>query len=184
MNTPTQRWRLAGTLVALALLLSPCGCKPKPSGDANPAAARTELVPLTNMVAIKAGTFLRIRFPVTITRDYWIGKYEVTQGEFAAVLGRNPSHFRGDLNRPVEKLSFFDASNYCATITLREREAGRLPAGYEYRLPSEGEWEYACRAGATNLYGEAVRKRSAPVKGEGRAGSRNDSTPVGRRGSK
>ena len=105
------------------------------------------------MVAIKAGTFLRIRFPVTITRDYWIGKYEVTQGEFAAVLGRNPSHFRGDLNRPVEKLSFFDASNYCATITLREREAGRLPAGYEYRLPSEGEWEYACRAGATNLYG-------------------------------
>ena len=153
MNTPTQRWRLAGTLVALALLLSPCGCKPKPSGDANPAAARTELVPLTNMVAIKAGTFLRIRFPVTITRDYWIGKYEVTQGEFAAVLGRNPSHFRGDLNRPVEKLSFFDASNYCATITLREREAGRLPAGYEYRLPSEGVWEYACRAGATNLYG-------------------------------
>jgi len=105
------------------------------------------------MVVIKPGTFMRIKFPVTITRDYWIGKYEVTQGEFAAVTARNPSHFTGDSNRPVEKITFFDASNYCATVTLRERKAGRLPASYEYRLPTEAEWEYACRAGSTNLFG-------------------------------
>jgi formylglycine-generating enzyme required for sulfatase activity len=104
------------------------------------------------MVPLKAGTFMRIKFPVTITRDFWIGKYEVTQGEFATVTGRNPSHFTGDSNRPVEKVTFFDASNYCAAVSLRERKAGRLPDGYEYRLPSEAEWEFACRAGSTNRF--------------------------------
>jgi formylglycine-generating enzyme required for sulfatase activity len=104
------------------------------------------------MVAIKAGTFMRIKFPVTITRDFWIGRYEVTQAEFMSVLGRNPSHFAGDSNRPVEKVSFFEASNFCFTVTLRERKAGRLTSDYEYRLPTEAEWEYACRAGATNLF--------------------------------
>jgi formylglycine-generating enzyme required for sulfatase activity len=104
------------------------------------------------MVAIKAGTFLRIKFPVTITRDFWLGKYEVVQSEFLAVMGRNPSHFTGDSNRPVEKVTFFDAAAYCSALTQRERGAGRLPEGYEYRLPTEAEWEYACRAGTTNLF--------------------------------
>lgn len=105
------------------------------------------------MVPIQAGTFVRLKYPVTISRDYWLAKYEVTQGEFMAVLGRNPSNFAGDTNRPVEKVTFFDALNYCATLSQREREAGRLPAGYEYRLPTEAEWEYACVAGTTNRYG-------------------------------
>jgi formylglycine-generating enzyme required for sulfatase activity len=76
----------------------------------------------------------------------------VTQGEFQGVLGRNPSHFTGDPNRPVEKVSFFDATNYCWTISQRERQAGHLPTGYEYRLPTEAEWEYACRGGTTNVF--------------------------------
>jgi formylglycine-generating enzyme required for sulfatase activity len=147
-----HQWRLetilSGAFVALAILWCQLGCKPKSPG----ADTAATLVPLTNMVAIKAGTFMRIKFPVTLTRDYWLGKYEVTQREFAAVTGRNPSHFTGDSNRPVEKITFFDASNYCATVTARERKAGRLPAGYEYRLPTEAEWEYACRAGSTNLF--------------------------------
>jgi formylglycine-generating enzyme required for sulfatase activity len=112
----------------------------------------TEVVPLTNMVAIQGGTFLRIKYPVTISRNYWLGKYEVTQGEFLAIMGQNPSHFPGDTNRPVEKITFFDASNYCARLTRRERELGRLPTGYEYRLPTEAEWEFACRAGTTNQF--------------------------------
>ena len=147
-----RRTRHSVVLLIFALLLCQFGCKPKSSGETDAASTKAELIPLTNMVAIKAGTFMRIKFPVTITRDFWIGKHEVTQAEYAAVVGRNPSHFTGDSNRPVEKVTFFDASNYCATVTQRERQAGRLPAGYEYRLPSEGEWEYACRAGATNLY--------------------------------
>jgi formylglycine-generating enzyme required for sulfatase activity len=104
------------------------------------------------MVAIKAGTFLRIKYPVTLTHEFWIGRYEVTQREFAALMGRNPSHFQGDPNRPVEKVSFQDASQYCVELTRRERDGGRLPAEFEYRLPTEAEWEYACRAGSTNRF--------------------------------
>lgn len=151
---------ILGNLLLLVLLgVSQTGCDRKPgaAGQGEPLATTTQppkplLIPLTNMVAIKAGTFMRIKFPVTITRDFWIGKYEVTQGEFAAVMGNNPSHFAGDTNRPVEKVSFLDASRFCLLTTERERQAGRLPAEYEYRLPYEAEWEYACRAGTTNLY--------------------------------
>ncbi len=141
---------MLGALFSVVGLFFLVGCGPDQAGEGRPAGPK--LVPLTNMVAIRAGTFQRIKFPVTITRDFWIGRCEVTQAEFASVTGRNPSHFGGDSNRPVEKVTFLDASNYCAAITARERKAGRLPEEYEYRLPSEAEWEYACRAGSTNLF--------------------------------
>jgi formylglycine-generating enzyme required for sulfatase activity len=114
--------------------------------------AAPALVPITNMVLIKAGTYMRIKFPVTITRDFYLGKFEVTQSEYEKLMGRNPSHFTNDVNRPVEKVTWNDATNYCATLTKRERDAGHLPADWEYRLPTEGEWEYACRAGSTNQF--------------------------------
>jgi formylglycine-generating enzyme required for sulfatase activity len=78
-----------------------------------------------------------------------MGKSEVTQAEYQAVIGSNPSHFAGDSNLPVESVSWVDATHYCATLTARERAAGRIPDGYLYRLPTEAEWEYACRAGTT-----------------------------------
>jgi formylglycine-generating enzyme required for sulfatase activity len=74
-----------------------------------------------------------------------MGKYEVTQGEYLAVMGSNPSFFTGDTNRPVERVSWFDATNYCGTLTQRERVAGRIATNSVYRLPTEAEWEYACR---------------------------------------
>src|SRR6266699_1820647 len=158
MKRPRAAAALTECLLILLLGLVQLGCDSRTStAFPNPASPPTappkaSVVPLTNMVLIKAGTFRRIKYPVTITRDFWIGKYEVTQGEFVAVLGRNPSHFPGDPNRPVEKVTFVDATAYCSAVTQREREAGRLPTGYEYRLPSEAEWEYACRAGTTNLF--------------------------------
>jgi formylglycine-generating enzyme required for sulfatase activity len=85
---------------------------------------------------------------VTITRGFWMGRYEVTQAQYRKVMGNNPSHFSGD-NLPVELVSWHDATNYCGKLTEQERAAGRLPAGYVYRLPTEAEWEYACRAGTT-----------------------------------
>ncbi|MGA3283718.1 MAG: choice-of-anchor tandem repeat GloVer-containing protein [Verrucomicrobiota bacterium] len=118
------------------------------------------------LVWIPAGTFLmgspateQDRLPdegpqtlVTLTRGFFIGRYEVTQGEYAAVTGVNPSAFAGDTNRPVERVSWNDATNFCLQLTAQESAAGRLPAGYAYRLPTEAEWEYACRAGTTTRF--------------------------------
>jgi formylglycine-generating enzyme required for sulfatase activity len=89
---------------------------------------------------------------VTLTRGFWIGKYEVTQGEYLAVTGTNPSVFPGDLSRPISSVSWPDATNYCWMLTQRELAAGRIPAGSQYRLPTEAEWECAARAGTTTRF--------------------------------
>jgi formylglycine-generating enzyme required for sulfatase activity len=89
---------------------------------------------------------------VTITRGFWMGRYEVPQAEYQALMGSNPSFFTGDLNRPVEQVSWYDAANDCAKLTGAQRAAGRLPGGNVYRLPTEAEWEYACRAGTTTRF--------------------------------
>jgi formylglycine-generating enzyme required for sulfatase activity len=82
---------------------------------------------------------------VTISKGFWMGKYPVTQGEYLAVIGSNPSGFTGDTNRPVETVSWFNATNYCGKLTQNERAAGRISTNSVYRLPTEAEWEYACR---------------------------------------
>ena len=120
------------------------------------------IIPIPGMVFIRAGTFLmgspdnEAHYPfegpqtrVTISRDFWMSKYETTQGKYLAVMGNNPSYFQGDLNCPVEAVSWHDATNYCGKLTASERAAGRLAAGYVYRLPTDAEWEYCCRAGTT-----------------------------------
>jgi formylglycine-generating enzyme required for sulfatase activity len=89
---------------------------------------------------------------VTLTYGFWMGRHQVTQIEYQAIVGANPSFFIGDPNRPVEKVSWNDATNYCSQLTGQERLAGRLPAGYSYRLPTEAEWEYAARAGTTTRF--------------------------------
>ncbi|MBL8735346.1 MAG: formylglycine-generating enzyme family protein [Planctomycetes bacterium] len=88
---------------------------------------------------------------VTITRPFWMGKYEVTQAEYQAVMGSNPSYFLG-ANLPVERVFWNQAVAYCDALTVQEAAAGRLPSGYEYRLPTEAEWEYCCRAGTTTEF--------------------------------
>lgn len=83
---------------------------------------------------------------VRVTRGFWIGIYEVTQAQFREVTGDSPARFRGD-RRPVERVSWQAAKAFCRELTRIERDAGRLPEGYVYRLPTEAEWEYAARAG-------------------------------------
>jgi len=127
------------------------------------AAAQT---PPRNMVFIAPNTFLMgsptnelHRQPnegpqttVRLTRGFWIGKYEVTQGEYLEVTGTNPSIFPGDLSRPVSGVSWPEATNYCWLLTQRELVAGRIPSGSRYRLPTEAEWECAARAGTTTRF--------------------------------
>jgi formylglycine-generating enzyme required for sulfatase activity len=120
----------------------------------------------TNLVFIPPGTF-RMGSPtnevdrydwegpqtaVTIRRGFWMGKFEVTQGEYLAVMGNNPSYFTGDTNRPVEMVSWADATAYCEALTQRERAAGRIATNSVYRLPTEAEWEYACRGGTSTRF--------------------------------
>lgn len=100
---------------------------------------------------------------VRLSRPFWLGKYEVTQSEWQAVMAGNPSSFVSS-DRPVDGVSWNDATDFCTRLTQRERQAGRLPAGWVYALPTEAQWEYACRAG-----GPAVE--ITPMKGWSRENS-------------
>jgi formylglycine-generating enzyme required for sulfatase activity len=92
---------------------------------------------------------------VTISKDYYLGVYEVTQAQYEKVMGKNPSYFQGAIvgnenaNLPVENVSWDDTVEFCKKLSdlPEEKKAGRL-----YRLPTEAEWEYACRAGSKAAY--------------------------------
>jgi formylglycine-generating enzyme required for sulfatase activity len=125
-----------------------------------------KLQPLEDMVWIPPGTFRMgtptndpnvtpnelPQFIVTLTRGFWLSRFEVTQSDYQNLMCINPGGFTGNLNRPVERASWDDAMEYCSRLTQRERQAGRLPGTHVYRLPSEAEWEYAARAGTTTWF--------------------------------
>jgi formylglycine-generating enzyme required for sulfatase activity len=92
---------------------------------------------------------------VTVTYCYWIGSTEVTQAEYSALMGANPSFFVG-ANRPVESVTWIEALAYCAALTAQQSALGAVPPGFQYRLPTEAEWEYACRAGTTTEFHTGV----------------------------
>ncbi len=84
------------------------------------------------------------RHKVTISKPFHIGKYEVTQEQWVAVMGSNPSEFKGR-TRPVDQVSWEDAQSFI-------RKLNRKEGTNKYRLPTEAEWEYAARAGTTTAY--------------------------------
>jgi len=83
--------------------------------------------------------------PVHLTQSFYLGKYPVTQAQWQAVMGNNPSRFKGNLHRPVDTVSWNDAQEFL-------RKLNRMDSYGRYRLPTEAEWEYACRAGSATIY--------------------------------
>jgi formylglycine-generating enzyme required for sulfatase activity len=78
---------------------------------------------------------------VHLPQAYRVAQYEVTQSDYQSIMGENPSHFAG-ARRPVENVSWNNARSFCEKLTQKEKEAGLLPPGYTYSLPTEAQWEY------------------------------------------
>ncbi len=109
---------------------------------------------------------------VTFTKGYWMGKYEVTQAEWTRVVGRLPGELtaaggEGD-DLPVYNVNYAEAEAFCRKLTEMGRQAGELPAGWEFRLPTEAQWEYACRAGTTTAtsFGDTISSKQANFQGK------------------
>ena len=88
-----------------------------------------------------------VQHRVTLTKGFWMAKYELTQEQYKALMGSNPANFKGP-NRPVEQVSWDEAMAYCQK--LNSKFSSSLPSGYKITLPTEAQWEYACRAGTTS----------------------------------
>lgn len=116
---------------------------------------------------------------VRLSQGYWLGKYEVTQAEYQAVMNRNPSQFKNaGATAPVEKVTWDEAMEFCQKITMVEGEAGRLPDGYVFSLPTEAQWEYACRAGSQAEFGGSGKLEEMGWFGRN---SRKTTHPVGQK---
>ncbi|MBD2622825.1 SUMF1/EgtB/PvdO family nonheme iron enzyme [Microcystis flos-aquae FACHB-1344] len=166
-----QRWTAQQVLNAL----QPVGWTSPPSPPPAPAAVKKPVSPIPliasptpfteklpnrvtlEMVSLPAGQFLmgspdsdpnaasdeKPQHQVKVN-SFAIGKYPVTQAQYQAVMGTNPSHFKNNPQNPVENVSWNDAQAFC-------RKLSQI-TGKTYRLPTEAEWEYACRAGTTTRY--------------------------------
>jgi formylglycine-generating enzyme required for sulfatase activity len=150
-TTPAEEDQPAAPAETAAPVEIPNGSD-EPSAD--PAKAVLSVVNSIGMrfVPISAGTFTmgegQTAHKVTLTQAFELGVYEVTQEQYKKVMGTTPSEFKGP-QKPVEQVSWDDAVEFCRKLS---ELPGEKSTGYVYRLPTEAEWEYACRAGTTTAY--------------------------------
>jgi len=109
---------------------------------------------------------------VTFSNGFWMGKYEVTQGEWKRVIGKLPGELtpaggEGD-SFPVYNVNYPEAVAFCSKLTELGHKTGELPSDWEFRLPTEAQWEYACRAGTTTAtaFGDKISSKQANFQGK------------------
>jgi formylglycine-generating enzyme required for sulfatase activity len=123
------------------------------------------------LVLIPAGKFLmgspaeeaerdpeEVQHEVAIARPFYMGAFEVTQDQYQRIMGKNQSHFKGGPDHPVEQVRWREAVQFCVSLSnlAAENMAGRV-----YRLPTEAEWEYACRGGTATTFNTGKTLSSA-----------------------
>ncbi len=86
---------------------------------------------------------------ISVSKPFYIGKYELTQYQYESIIGNNPSEFR-NINNPVERVNWNEAKEYCTK--LNQKYSNLIPNGYRFDLPTEAQWEYACRAGTNTNF--------------------------------
>jgi sulfatase modifying factor 1 len=112
---------------------------------------------------------------VTLTRPFYLGQHEVTQDEWRQVLGVDPANHQGCGRCPIERVSFLDVAQFLAAVNER-------PGGFRYRLPTEAEWEYACRAGTTAAYGTGPALTPADANYDASPGSKTEASALSQGG--
>jgi formylglycine-generating enzyme required for sulfatase activity len=127
---------------------------------------------------------------VALTKGFWMAKYEATQGQWKRVMGKLPGELTAELPEgdyyPVGNVNFAEAEDFCRKLTVLGRQSGELANDWEFRLPTEAQWEYACRAGTTTAtsFGDKLSSNQANFKGKPYNGaeagpSLNRAAPVG-----
>jgi formylglycine-generating enzyme required for sulfatase activity len=109
---------------------------------------------------------------VTLTQGFWIAKYETTQAQWKRIMGPLPGPITDELpegdDYPLGNVNFPEAESFCAKLTAIAHASGELPPDWEFRLPTEAQWEYACRAGTTTAtaFGDSLSSTQANFKGQ------------------
>ncbi len=108
---------------------------------------------------------------VTLSRGFWMSQFEATQGQWKRVMGKLPGELTAELPEgddfPVGNVNFAESEAFCRRLTELGRRSGALPEDWEFRLPTEAQWEYACRAGTTTAtsFGDKLSSKQANFKG-------------------